>query len=51
MLAETVFYNGFNLLIDLGIFAATALWFHGLGYRKGKRVQKARMKDYIKLPF
>jgi hypothetical protein len=31
-----MFYNGFNLLIDLIIFAAVYVLAHGIGYRKGK---------------
>lgn len=51
MIAEIVFYNGFNLLVDVVLVSVAALWFHGVGYRKGKRVQRQRMKDYIKPPF
>ena len=48
---EIIFYNGFNLAVDVAIFIATALWFHGVGYRKAKRIYKERMKNYVKPPF
>jgi predicted membrane protein len=35
---EIIFYNGFNLLVDIIIFSLTALWFHGVGYRKAKNL-------------
>ena len=30
-----VFYNGFNLLVDLVIIALVFVGAHGIGYRKG----------------
>ena len=30
-----IFYNGFNLVIDLAIAGFVYLWAHGVGYRKG----------------
>jgi len=32
-----IFYNGFNLLVDIVLITIAALWFHGVGYRKAKR--------------
>lgn len=32
-----IFYNGFNLLVDMVLVSTAALWFHGVGYRKAKR--------------
>jgi hypothetical protein len=30
-----MFYNGFNLLIDIALVGFVYLWAHGVGYRKG----------------
>ena len=30
-----IFYNGFNLVVDLAIAGFVYLWAHGVGYRKG----------------
>ena len=32
---ETIFYNGFNLLVDLIIFSLTAFFFYRSGIRRG----------------
>ena len=48
---EIIFYNGFNLIVDLVLFAVTALWFHGVGYRKAKRIMQRKYKNYFKPPF
>ena len=30
-----IFYNGFNLLVDLILVAAVYVFAHGIGYRRG----------------
>lgn len=51
MLAEIVFYNGFNLAVDVALLAVSALWFHGVGYRKAKRQAEKKFRGYVKPPF
>lgn len=46
-----IFYNGFNLLVDLILVSVTALWFHGVGYRKAKHYYQNKFKGYFKPPF
>ena len=47
----TMFYNGFNLLIDIVLIVIVALVFHGIGYRKAWRNAKQKYKGYFKPPF
>jgi hypothetical protein len=35
VITEMIFYNGFNLILDLAIAGFVYLWAHGVGYRKG----------------
>ena len=35
-----IFYNGFNLLVDIAIVTVTYLLAHGVGYRKAKEIFK-----------
>lgn len=35
-----IYYNGFNLLIDLILIAVVFAIAHGVGYRKGKKVNE-----------
>jgi hypothetical protein len=35
-----IFYNGFNLLVDLVLVALVFVVAHGVGYRKGKEFNK-----------
>jgi hypothetical protein len=35
-----IFYNGFNLLIDLILVAVVYVVAHGIGYRKGIEINK-----------
>jgi hypothetical protein len=35
-----IFYNGFNLIVDLALVAIVYLVSHGIGYRKGLRQNK-----------
>jgi hypothetical protein len=35
-----IFYNGFNLLIDIVLVAVVYAWAHGVGYRKAKELFK-----------
>ena len=35
-----IFYNGFNLLVDLILVAVVYVVAHGIGYRKGKEINK-----------
>jgi heme/copper-type cytochrome/quinol oxidase subunit 2 len=48
---EIIFYNGFNLLIDIVLIVVVALVFHGIGYRKAKRNAERKYKGYFKPPF
>lgn len=46
-----IFYNGFNLLVDFVLIGVTALWFHGVGYRRAKYVMKAKYDRFYQPPF
>jgi len=35
-----VFYNGFNLLVDIILVAVVYAIAHGIGFRKGKEINK-----------
>jgi hypothetical protein len=35
-----IFYNGFNLLVDIILVSLTYVIAHGIGYRKGKEINK-----------
>ena len=39
-----IFYNGFNLLVDIVLIVVTAFWFHGVGYRRAKAGTQERME-------
>ena len=44
-----MFYNGFNLLLDILLIGTAALWFHGVGFRKAKA--KCYAKNHVSAPF
>ncbi len=37
---QMVFYNGFNLLVDIILVAVVYAIAHGIGYRKGIKINK-----------
>ena len=45
-----VFYNGFNLLVDIVIVALVFVGAHGIGYRKGLGKANSIAKTMLKHP-